>query len=209
MVLLQVISENSGTRDPNLQAKTILYAVADRLGVRGKHDQEEAIPTLFHDLFRTGLLSEGYNIDNPTLPWFHLSARGRETLKHASRDPANPDGYLVSSDRKPARNSGRMLSVPLSHFRVRPSPLEQMGVEVVVLLPREGHLHRPRYNRCTQFLGSSRSVRRSRRLPRCLATCRPKTRFRLKKRNASQTAADHWDTTGIRPTSIQHRGCET
>jgi hypothetical protein len=42
---------------------------------------------------------------------------------------------LVSLDRKPARNSDRMLGVPLSHFAVGPSPLEWVGVEPVVLVP--------------------------------------------------------------------------
>ena len=42
---------------------------------------------------------------------------------------------LVSLDRKTARNSDRMLGIPLSHFVVGPSPLERVGVEPVVLLP--------------------------------------------------------------------------
>ncbi len=42
---------------------------------------------------------------------------------------------LVSLDRKPARNSDRMLRIPSSHFVVGPSPLEWVGVEPVVLLP--------------------------------------------------------------------------
>jgi hypothetical protein len=42
---------------------------------------------------------------------------------------------LVSLDRKPARNSDRMLGIPLSHFAVGPSPLEWVGVEPVVLVP--------------------------------------------------------------------------
>ena len=42
---------------------------------------------------------------------------------------------LVSLDRKPARNSDRMLCIPLSHFAVGPSPLERVSVDPVVLLP--------------------------------------------------------------------------
>ena len=46
--------------------------------------------------------------------------------------------HLLSPDRKTARNSGRTTCVPLSHFMVRPCPLERVGVEPVVFLPR-GH----------------------------------------------------------------------
>ena len=57
--------------------------------------------------------------------WEHRIYRG---LRHAKL-------MLVSLDRKPARNSDRMLCIPLSHFAVGPSPLERVSVDLVVLLP--------------------------------------------------------------------------
>ncbi len=36
----------------------------------------------------------GSDINNPDTDRCHLTAHGREALKHLSRDPLNPDGYL-------------------------------------------------------------------------------------------------------------------
>jgi hypothetical protein len=38
-------------------------------------------------------------LNNPDPPFCHLTEQGRETLKHLSRDPANPDGYLAYLNR--------------------------------------------------------------------------------------------------------------
>jgi hypothetical protein len=64
-----------------------------------------------------------------------LSNQFRTTAIVSTADLAPANRRLVSLDRKPARNSDRMLSIPLSHFSVGPSPLEWVGVELVVLLP--------------------------------------------------------------------------
>jgi hypothetical protein len=36
---------------------------------------QQKILTCWHDLFREGALSWGYNLDNPGFPWFHLPER--------------------------------------------------------------------------------------------------------------------------------------
>jgi hypothetical protein len=93
-IMLDVISELSHGNDPNLQTVPVLREVARRLNCREGLEVEQAILTLWNDLFRSGQLSHGYNLSNPGFPFCHLTELGRETLKHASRDPANPDGYL-------------------------------------------------------------------------------------------------------------------
>lgn len=97
-VLLRVIAERAPKRpgDGNLQSRSILAEVNDRLGGARDHTLEEAILTAFHDLLRTGYIAWGFNLMNPDPPFFHLTEQGRRSLANLSRDPSNPDGYLAS-----------------------------------------------------------------------------------------------------------------
>jgi hypothetical protein len=92
-VLLEVIRDQSCS-DPSFQSNTILREAQTRLGISHNVSLEQALLTLWHDLFRTGYLAWGYNLSNPSPPFCHLTDQGRRTLQHLSRDPANPDGYL-------------------------------------------------------------------------------------------------------------------
>lgn len=38
-------------------------------------DRQQAILTCWHDLFREGILSWGYDLDNPDPPFFHIPER--------------------------------------------------------------------------------------------------------------------------------------
>ena len=93
-VMLDVISEFQKMEQEPLQTKVILHDVLKRLKCPKELQIEQAVLTLWHDLFRNGQLSHGFNFDNPGENYCHLTDAGRETLKHASRDPANPSGYL-------------------------------------------------------------------------------------------------------------------
>lgn len=106
-VLLQVISERApkSPGDGNLQSRSILTEVRNRLGRVRDHATEEAILTAFHDLLRTGYLAWGFNIANPDPPFFHLTEQGRKSLAKLSRDPGNPDGYLASLSQAVTLNS--------------------------------------------------------------------------------------------------------
>ena len=94
-VMLEVISEYSNRVDGSIQSGGILDEVARRLDVRNDIIQEQAILTFWYDLFRSGHLSWGYNLPNPNPPFCHLTTQGRKALEHYSRDPFNPDGYLI------------------------------------------------------------------------------------------------------------------
>lgn len=93
-VLLQVLKEYDKQGPSYFQSTQILIETSKRLNITGDLPLEQALLTFFHDLFRNGYLAWGYNIHNAGPPFCHLTEQGRETLKHISRDPINPDGYL-------------------------------------------------------------------------------------------------------------------
>jgi len=95
-VLLEVIEEYSRGSHGSLQASGILQKSSNLLGISSQSNirDQQALLTLFQDLFRSGHLSWGLNLCNPVSPFCHVTEQGRETLRHLSRDPANPDGYL-------------------------------------------------------------------------------------------------------------------
>ena len=55
---------------------------------------EKQILSIFNDLFRSGLISWGKDITNPSPPLFHMTTQGEKVLKQLSQDPYNPAGYL-------------------------------------------------------------------------------------------------------------------
>lgn len=94
-VILEIVNEFSG-RDSSFQAGSVLEEAENRLIVdRNNIDLEQAILTAWYDLFRTGYLAWGYNLANPNPPFCHLTEQGRRVLRHLTRDPSNPDGYLA------------------------------------------------------------------------------------------------------------------
>lgn len=95
--LLETVKELSESDPNNLQSGAILGMLERRLKLRERDDpgEQQALLTFWHDLFRTGYLSWGIDIDNPDPPFCHLTARGHKWLQHYSRDPANPDGYFA------------------------------------------------------------------------------------------------------------------
>ena len=93
-VLLQVVSELSHSGS-GFQQGVILQRAGQRLGIHiGRIEDQQALLTMWHDLFRNGQLAWGYDIGNPNPPFCHLTETGRNTLRNLSRDPANPDGYM-------------------------------------------------------------------------------------------------------------------
>lgn len=92
--LLEICDEFQ-PREGYFQSGVILREIANRLNAQSLEDQQ-AILTIWSDLFRAGILANGYNLDNPNPPHIHLTEVGRRTLEHLSRDPYNPDGYLAA-----------------------------------------------------------------------------------------------------------------
>jgi hypothetical protein len=91
--LLKIV-EDQQPRDAyssSLQQRTVLEEARRRL----PDVSDEAILTQWGELFRTGLLAWGVNIPNPDPPFFHATELGKRALANATRDPSNPDGYLL------------------------------------------------------------------------------------------------------------------
>ena len=91
----------------DLHAKHVVFEEFQMLKAAEKLVQPQDVPEVcvlldaWHDLYRQGHVGWGLNLQsdrNATLPWVHVSARGRELLANASRDPANPAGYLTTID---------------------------------------------------------------------------------------------------------------
>lgn len=92
--LLEVVEELARTQANSLQTSSILEATVARLGIRRDRNSVQALLTAYHDLFRNGHLAWGLDLSNSEPPFCHVTEQGRNTLRHFSRDPANPDGYL-------------------------------------------------------------------------------------------------------------------
>lgn len=97
-VVLEVISSLDPRNAGSFQSGPIFRMVVDRLGIATNTDLEQVILTTWNDLFRTGHLSWGYDLSNPTHPFLHLTDRGRTALANFSRDPTNPLGYMAFLD---------------------------------------------------------------------------------------------------------------
>lgn len=94
-VLLDVVNAHVTMGPGYFQAGPILQAASQRLGIKGNIEAEQVLLTIWHDLFRIGMIAPGYDLCNPDLPFVHMTDAGRASLAHISRDPTNPDGYLA------------------------------------------------------------------------------------------------------------------
>jgi hypothetical protein len=93
--VLEVCNEFKDQGPGCFQSGAVLRAIAARLKITALEDQQ-ALLTVWSDLFRQGILAWGYDLMNAQPPFMHLTAVGRRTLGQLSRDPYNPDGYLAA-----------------------------------------------------------------------------------------------------------------
>jgi hypothetical protein len=95
-VVLERVKAHSDQSNNNMQSSALLRDICNQLGATNDQALREAVLTFFHDLVCSGQIaystagsSGPLNPDN-----CFVTKRGRETLKHLSRDPHNPDGYM-------------------------------------------------------------------------------------------------------------------
>lgn len=93
--LLQVCEEYAKIGPGYFQSGPVMKETAKRLGIRSLEEQQ-ALLTVWGDLFRLGVLAWGYDLSNAEPPFMHLTEVGRRTLSNLSRDPYNPAGYLAA-----------------------------------------------------------------------------------------------------------------
>jgi hypothetical protein len=84
-------SPTSGITSAELYSRRSPSRLGDCLSLH----EEQALLTAWYDLFGSGHLSWGYNLNNPDPPFCHTTEQGRRTLAQISRDPSNPDGYMA------------------------------------------------------------------------------------------------------------------
>ena len=101
--LLNVVNERAG--QSSLQAGGVITEAARRLGINRDLPLEQALLTLWSDLFRNGYLAWGYNLNNIDPPFCHLTDQGRRFLQGLSRDPGNPAGYIAHLSSKSKLNA--------------------------------------------------------------------------------------------------------
>jgi hypothetical protein len=70
-LLLQIALEATEQGPGFAQESHVLHEAGRRLGVRGDIVQQQRILTAWHNLFATGDLAWGYDLDNPSSPFFH------------------------------------------------------------------------------------------------------------------------------------------
>jgi hypothetical protein len=95
-VLLQTVQDQDAKKHGGSLQQISLLQEVSRILIRGESDpdMEEAILTEWYELFRTGVLAWGFNLSNPSPPFFHVTRRGHDAIRNVSRDPSNPAGYL-------------------------------------------------------------------------------------------------------------------
>ena len=79
----------------NLQSGSVLRQASEELGIRRDEAAEQRLLTEWSELFRTGVLAWGHNLDNPNPPFCHFTGLGERLMEGAQRDPGNPAGYLA------------------------------------------------------------------------------------------------------------------
>jgi hypothetical protein len=90
--LLQAVQNAAKNNPHSLQA---LHVLEKFRSPYQSVEREQALLTLWQELFRTGYLAWGHNLNSPDPPFFHLTERGKKWLEGFSRDPVNPTGYLA------------------------------------------------------------------------------------------------------------------
>lgn len=74
--LKEVIDEYLAKGPGCAQEGVVLREAQERLGLRTLEEEQELL-TIWHNLFLTGQLSWGYNVDNPGPPFFHRPSTSR------------------------------------------------------------------------------------------------------------------------------------
>jgi hypothetical protein len=78
--LMEIAKECARKGPGYAQEGVVLREAAKRLQIEtGNEDlrEQQALLTAWHELFRRGILSWGYNVNNPTSPFFHFVEQGK------------------------------------------------------------------------------------------------------------------------------------
>lgn len=90
----QIERNKRSTISSNLQSGVILREIANHFGITHNPTYEQMILSEFQCLMNTGYFAWGYDLANPSPPFFHITDQGIFSLENLSRDPSNPIEYL-------------------------------------------------------------------------------------------------------------------
>jgi hypothetical protein len=94
-VILDVLKQSAlASKDGVMDTAYVFDEVFRQLHANNDEDLKQAILTYWHDLSCSGQIAPGLNMKRPDPARCFVTQRGRETLKHLSRDPANREGYM-------------------------------------------------------------------------------------------------------------------
>jgi hypothetical protein len=96
-LILEAVKQASNPHERRVDLGMVIQVLQQQQRYRGL-DEEQLLLTAWYDLFRTGVLSWGYNFTNSGMQFAHVTEHGERTVAQVSRDPANPIGYLALLD---------------------------------------------------------------------------------------------------------------
>jgi hypothetical protein len=95
--LLEVAKECNDQGPGFAQETVVLRQAVEQLQIQNDLKQQQHLLTAWHDLFREGTLSWGYDVDNPASPFFHFAERERRPPFKPSLEPT-PRTELLMAD---------------------------------------------------------------------------------------------------------------
>lgn len=93
-IMLDAIAESASVPGAMLNSDEVLKKAIGRIPSADGDALQQAVLTVWYDLFRNGHLSPGHSFKHRDQTYCHVTDAGRTMLKHRSRDPVNPGGYL-------------------------------------------------------------------------------------------------------------------
>lgn len=72
--MLRRVAEECSERGPGYAQQSVaVREAAKRLDIGSDLATQQELLTCWHELFRSGVLAWGYDLDNPGPPWFHFA----------------------------------------------------------------------------------------------------------------------------------------
>ena len=86
-VLIEVCGKNFDQGSGYFQETVILKETARKLRIEMSGETACNLLTAWHELLAEGLIDPGVNLDNPNLPFLHLTEKGMKYFKKKRPDP--------------------------------------------------------------------------------------------------------------------------
>jgi hypothetical protein len=91
--ILSSIDAHSAKGAQPFSRTAVILDTCNSLGHAYAESPQPLVFDAWDDLYRSGIVSYGFNTSNPDPPWARLTKRGAAAVAGLSRDPTNPHGY--------------------------------------------------------------------------------------------------------------------